>query len=611
MWWDADRIERTVTRAFVCSHLLPEEVSRLDLALGFGDGLTDGTYWEWIDEKAKRIFLVLVDLGVPDQIFGIIDDSWDDQDLPVPLDQVERLALTASRDEKLEKRFYYRQFHYLLRPIEYGEHVIYSNVEVVPIDVLEKRGAAVDKVEIPDQRGQTLCRTRIPLGAERGCLSPEDFLYEINSIRNLQNEHLVSYYASYVHQGYGYVLFTPASDFNLKAMLATVPNSVKNLDKPVRRQLIVEWVHCLVDTLCFIHNRNLSHGNIRPSTILFNDNNHIFFSDFTPLSADMLDMGDEKSFFDKESYNYAAPEQWFKPAAGPTSPIHRKATLSSMSSSPDDTAFSISRAGAEHHSNTRPQAMTNSDDHYLNPQAADIFSLGCIILELLGILLKRQTRAFAAHRGAKHKTAGRGGAVLDSSFHKNLGQVETWMTGLAKDAARKDDPAFRGIVPMLHVVERMLAYNPTERPSARDVQTRMYQIIREDCGIDEPHCVHQYGGWDFGMGSLKLMSPTLSAPPIPPSSSYGFYEDADGMSIMTKSSSSSGGNGAARVRSLQHSRTHSSGGSSSGRAYTHSKDGQPRERDGKGREKAPKVLAFQGGGRSRHKTKPPQALYAS
>jgi serine/threonine protein kinase len=609
MWWDDERIERTVTRPFVCSHLLPEEVARLDLPLGFGDGLTDGTYWEWIDEKAKRIFLILVDLGMPDQIFGIIDDSWDDQDLPIARDQVERLALTASRDEKAEKRFYYRQFHYLLRTIEYGEHMVYSDVEVVPLDVVERIQTAVDRVEIPNQRGLTFCRTRIPLGVERGCLSQEDFLYEINGIRNLQNDHVVSYYASYVHEGYGHVLFTPASDFNLKGMLATMPNSVKNLDKPVRRQLIVEWVHCLVDTLCFIHNRNLSHGNIKPSTILFNDSNLIFFSDFTPLSADMLDTGVDRTF-DKESYDYAAPEQWFKPAAGPTTPVHRKATLSSMSGSPDDATFSISRAGADCHSNSRPQAQVSSPDHYLNPQAADVFSIGCIILELLGILLKRQAKAFATHRGAKHKTAGRGGAVLDSSFHKNLGQVETWMAGLAKDASRKDDPAFRGVVPMLHVVERMLAYNPSERPSARDVQTRMYRIITEDCGVAEPHCVHQYGGWDFGIGSLKLMSPTVTAPPR-----FPLYDEADGMSIMTKSSGgSSGGTGGSAARSLQHSRTHSSAGSSSGRGYTHTsqreRERDPRDPSTKSRDKAPKILAYQGGGRSRHKTKPPRALYA-
>lgn len=552
MWWDTDHIEAAVTRQFVCSHLLPEEIERLDRPLAFGDGLTDGTYWEWIDEKAKRIFLILVDIGVPDQIFGVIDDSWDDEDLPIALDQVERLALTPSKDEKSERKFYYRQFHYLLKPLEKGEHIVYQHAEVVPLDIVDKRPGltqnhAVDKVELPNAPGQVFCRRRIPLGSGHGCLPQEDFIYEINSIKNVQNEHLVSYWGSYEHQGYGFVLFTPASDFTLKSFLANTPSSVKNIDKQKRRQLVMNWIHCLVDTLCFIHNRGLSHGNIKPSTIMFTNANHIFFSDFTQLNPDILASSGSSSF-DKESYDYAAPEQWFRPS-GSSGSISRKATLTSMSTSPDNTTFSISKGGSDSNPQS-PQAMMHAPNPQLNPQAADIFSLGCVILELLSYVMKRQTKSFATHRSAKHKSPGRGGAVLDSSFHRNLGQVESWMTGLAKEAAKKDDQVFRGMAPLLHVVERMLALHPGERPSAYDVQTRMYQVITEAAGITEPHCVHQYGGWDFGLGSLKLGSK------IPAVDS-----NAETMSILTKRSSgrsqlehrrtNSGGSGVARAGGTQ------------------------------------------------------------
>ncbi|KAK0651217.1 kinase-like domain-containing protein [Cercophora newfieldiana] len=514
MWWDPDTIDRAVTRQFVCSHLLPDEIERLDRPLGFGDGLTDGTYWEWIDEKARRIFLILVDLGVPDQIFGVIDDSWDDEDLPVAKDQVDRLALTAERDEKMERRFYQRQFYYLLRPLQKGDHKVYQDNEVVPLDVVEKKTLAagqtnshpVDKVILPNQPDMVMCRRRVPLacGFGQGYMSQEDFLYEVNNIRNVQNDHLVSYWASYVHQGYGYVLFTPATDSSLKSFLTTTPAWMKNLDKRKQRELVMNWIHCLVDTLCFLHNRGLSHGNIRPSTVLFSGEN-IYFSDFTIFNPEAL-TGAEKNSFDKEAYDYAAPEQWFRPNSGPPSPIHRRATLSMLA-----------------------MAMMHAPTPHLNPQAADVFSLGCVILELLSFLLKKQGRPFAAYRAAKHKTPGRGGAVLDSSFHKNLGQVESWMTQLAKDASKKDDQVFRGVSPMLHVVERMLSLHPSERPAAHDVQARLYKILTDACGISEPHCVHQYGGWDFGIGSLKLDSPTLVR-----------NNSNDTMSIATKRSSGSG-----------------------------------------------------------------------
>lgn len=502
MWWDDDTIERTVTRMFVCSHLIPEEIERLDRTLGFGDGLTDGTYWEWIEQKAKRIFLILVELKVPDQIFGVIDDSWDDEDLPIARDQVERLALTPTRDSRLEQEFYEKQFYYLLRPLRKGEHVIYQDSEVVPLEVVEKKHVPgqtpfFDKVMLPGYPGTVFCRVKMPIGG--GYSSPEDFLFDVNGIRNVQNDHLASYWASYVQQGYGYALFTNAADYTLKGLLTTAPACFKNMEKKARRRQVMEWIHCLIDTVCFLHNRGLSHGNIKPSTVLFTSENHIFLSDLLGYT------GLDRNSFDKESYDYAAPEQWFKPSSPSSTSFHRRGTVTSTTASPESPNYITSRSTPD--SSQHPMAMMHAPTPHLSPQAADIFSLGCIILDLLSFLVKKHGRPFATHRAAKHKTPSRGGAVPDSSFHRNLSQVESWMTLLVKEAQKKekDDDIFKGIAPMLHIVEHMLSSHPTDRPDAQDLQTRMYKILTDHCGILEPHCVHQYdNGWDFGMASLKL-----------------------------------------------------------------------------------------------------------
>ncbi|KAL8397599.1 hypothetical protein RB594_004349 [Gaeumannomyces avenae] len=531
MWWDASRIQTTVTRQFVCSHLGPEDADRLDRPVGFGGGLTDGTYWEWIDGKAKRIFLVLLDLGSPEHIFSVIDDSWDDSDLPIALDQVRRLGLAGpARDER---RFYSRQFHYLVRPLRRGEHVVYSESEVVPIDVVDGGSggsggqAAADRVALPGFPDHVFCRRRIPIGSGPGCLAHEDFQAEADRVRGLCSGHLVSYFASYVHRGWGYVLLTPASDATLKAVLAgTTPPSLKALDKTARRELVMNWIHCLVDTLCYIHSRGLSHGSVRPSRVLLGSGNHISFSDLTRFDPELLASGasgdQARGGFDKEAYDYAAPEQWFRPSSslGVGGAAVRRGTLTSTTSSGSGSgsgsssgvadafnapeSFSISRSwpqGSSSSSSPTQQAPTP----HLDPQAADVFSLGCVILELLGFLLKRPSRAFAAHRAAKHKLAGRGGAVLDSSFHRNLGQVETWMMALGREAARgRDSHVLRGVAPLLRVVERMLAPHPADRPPVRDVQARTYCVLTEACGIREPHCVHApYRAYSIG-GGLKM-----------------------------------------------------------------------------------------------------------
>lgn len=568
MWWDEDTIQRTVTRQFVCRHLLPDEIERLNRPPGFGDGLTDGTYWEWIDEKAKRLFLILVDLGVPDQIFGVIDDSWDDSDLPIALDQVDRLELTQYSDFKFDRKFYSRQFHYLLKPILQGDHVLYDDMDVVPLDVVDaKKGLTqrsnVDKVVLANQPSMVLCRRCIPLGSGSGCISYDDFLYQVNAIMRVQNEHLASYWASYVHLGYGYILFTPASDFSLKSLLATTPIGAKIQDKPTRSYLVLNWIHCLVDTLCYIHSRGLSHGSLRPSTILFTNANHIFISDMTHGGSERSLSRSEKSSFDKESYDYIAPEQRSRTNKSATSPIQRKSSLVSPSSPPANMTFSISRRGTAHLERPAPVVPQEPSPH-LTDQAADIFSLGCIILELLSFLMKKQSKAFASHRAAKHKTPGRGGAVPDSSFHKNIGQVESWMAQLAKEASKKakkqkhkddDDGGYLagGLESMLHVVERMLSLHPSERPTADEVQVRMYDILSGECGIAEPHCVHRYGGWDFGFDALSLSSPVEEE-----------EEEADGDEVAETMSVATGRS--AGTHSLNYHRTSSRSSSSVGKA---------------------------------------------
>ncbi|KAI0137246.1 kinase domain-containing protein [Xylariales sp. AK1849] len=504
MWWGTAQIETTVTRQFVSSHLPLEEVNRLDQAPGFGDGLTDGTYWEWIEGKAKRIFLVLVELDIPGQIFGVVDNSWDDEDLPIAADQVERL--TATRDGKFNKRFYDRQFHYILRYLEKDGHEAFDDDEVVPLEIVERRPVAglnhnhaVDKVVLPNRPGEVFSRRRIPVGLDHGAVSNDDFLYEISSTRTIQHNHIVSYFASYTHLGYGFVLFGPASDYNLKSVLTgtTAPAPLKALDKQDRRLHTMNWVHCLADALCYLHSRGRSHGNIKPSTILFDSGNRVLFTDLSRLSAENLANSSDRAAFNKESYDYAAPEQWYRPMTGPS--LYRKTAVTSPTSSTfGNYTFSISRA-------ENPASTLHTPTPKLDPQPADIFSFGCVILELLSLQMKRQARTFASHRAAKHKSAGRGGAVLDSSFHKNIGQVESWMAALAKDAIKKDDePIFRGIAPMLQIVARMLSASPQDRPTAREVEQQMYKVLTEHCLISEPHCVHQYVALEFGLSNLQL-----------------------------------------------------------------------------------------------------------
>lgn len=546
MWWDEDRIEATVNRPFVLSKLRPDEQVRLDEPLGFGDGLTDDTYMEWIETKAKRIFLILVDLGVPDQIFGVIDDSWDDDDLPVPLDQVERLQLTYDRDEKLEKKFFHRQFIYLLRNIQRGEHVYYNDEEVVPLELADKRpvGVAVagfaqgnvDKVHLPGRPDDVFIRRRIPLGVTPGRLPQEEFLSGIEAMKAIEHDHLMSLWASYSHQGCGYLLLTPVNDSSLKSFLTITPQSVKILAKQDRRILLLNWMHCLADAVSFLHGQGVAHKSIRPANVMLDGDNHIFLGDSGIFPTAHLN--GEKQGFNKEEYDYSAPEQAPRgpptpvvslpvsrpniarrstaPSTGTSWAVSSHSTHTSYSTFPDASSIYTNSTGS---SGSPPKSGPFGSKH--DPQKADIFSLGAMFLEILTFFFKRTSRNFASHRAAKNKTPGRGGGLPDSSFHKNLGQVESWIAILRKDSGKKEDKVFRGVTRILELTERMMKADPGERPLASEVEDILYNILNKQCELGQTsektsriHCETrnvESNEWNFGFDQLRLASQRAAA----------------------------------------------------------------------------------------------------
>lgn len=522
----------TMTRQFICHHLLPDRMGRLDVPLAFGDGLTDCTYLEWIRDRARRLFLILTDLGVPDQIFRVIDEGWEDDDLPIPLDQVGRLRLTPGRDVKLERDFHARQFFYLIRTLGRGQHLDYEDHELVPLDVVERRpaaGSSQDTVQLPNlPLGEVLCRRRVPLGAGAGRMSEEEFMWEINSIRDIQHPHMACYWGSYTHQGSGYVLLSPVGEYKLSAYLSNnAPPSVKNLDGPLRRRMVLDWIHCMVSTLCFAHDRGIAVGIIKPSAIAFTRDNQVVFAGPSRLTSD--DGPASNHGFDRESYNYAAPERWARqgaPSAGSSRGRGPWSIPGADSNSDDMHNFYISRGlpvpttpldASRPRPRPRPSASASASD----PQAADVFALGCVLLELLGHgLLKRSASSFAAARAARHKSPGRGGAVLDASFHRNLGQVEAWMAGLARDASRGGNKkmkksaggegekarALACVDPLLRAIESMLAASPADRPSAAQVRWWWCSACRgaAEAGggagrvVAVPHCAWR---WEEQLGA--------------------------------------------------------------------------------------------------------------
>ncbi|KAF7588476.1 hypothetical protein BBP40_005670 [Aspergillus hancockii] len=618
LWWPEDRIKATLCSEYVFGNLPSNTLHRLVEPLPWGEGLTSETYLDWILSKAGRLFLILVDIDIPERIFALVDESFDDSDLPIAAHSVDRLHLSPEvEDSALENKFFLAQWRFIVRGIGEGEHIKYTENEGVPVEVLRTGTAlmreGVEKVVLASAVCRVYLRTQVTIGGAPHFFEEDEVLEEIRSLRRLSHDHVYSIYGSYYVDRTICILFTGVYERTLMSFLADVPQHFKRLPKAQRREILLNWPHCLVNGLSWLHAHNQVHGAIRPSNILVDANYRIFLGHFEALDTLLPPVKVD----DVESYQYGAPERWVRsavvqekgpdrvalPSGGrtvrkqstpptklnlslfkgygradyesispraesimsqstairvgfPGSRFSFTASSSSSGSSNGSTRKrvissvkrpilytpSITSSNSSRSSSNRASTVTNTaglpgtsshaavfhtwESHQTDPEASDVFSLGAVTLDIFTHLCKRKISAFSHHRGAKNRTAGRGGGVADCSFHldRNLTQVTSWITLLDHDAKKQKDPIFQAVRPMLAIVRDMLNKEPADRPSAYQIEHHFSVAIRQMSGIANLHCasnlqVHTKKSQSKMHEAVHATSPRLMVPSVSRSAS--------------------------------------------------------------------------------------------
>ncbi|OOQ90906.1 protein kinase domain-containing protein [Penicillium brasilianum] len=333
VWWPEDRIKATLDTKYVLSRLRPENVPRLFDLPRWGEGLTSETYMEWILLKAGRLFLILDTIGIPDRIFALVDESCDDDDLPIAEQNVDRLRLSpVGKDLALDTKFFHAQWRYLVRGIQEGEHVTYTQNEGVPVEVIrtttgsgvQGRDDTADKVVLAGAVCRAYLRTQIQVGGAPHFFSAAEVLEEIRGLRKLAHQHVISIYASYFVDDTVCALFTGAeTDRTLHSFLTDEPPAFKRQSKEFRRQTLITWPHCLASAVAWLHARGHAHAAIRPSNILIDPNYHIYLGQFQALDSLLA----PPRVNDLEAYQYSAPERWVRTAAPTIQPTVPSKTI--------------------------------------------------------------------------------------------------------------------------------------------------------------------------------------------------------------------------------------------------------------------------------------------
>ena len=614
-WWTDDRVQATVTPEYILKQFRLEEQDLLRRSVSFGGGVTGHTYLDCILERATRLFLILTQVGVPGLIFSVVDEPYDDHDLPIAAEALKNLRLSSGLDPSIDRRLYEAQFQYLARDLQQGHHVRFLDEEASPVKLVGSAGGisrsgkdGIEKVHIGSGVAKVYGRKRIVREEAPTYSSQADILAEIASARKLAHHHVLSVYGSYSHGNNVFVLLTPAVEYTLNSFVDSPPKHFENLPKVQRREILINWPHCLANGLAWLHANRMHHGALRPSNIVIDNAYRIYLG---PIEALPITHGNVK-ISDIESYQYAAPERWRRAAtmqtkapamltlhsggrtarkqntsrhsgsssvndvtdrrpsvtlpispvlpintSKPTStaypfiptskanvprsqgrtkdrPEYAASFLSSNSSGtrPDGSnSLRVPNIHADHQSGHRratsisaelsavslhsaeagqagksapPNSVTVAPSEIrsalvqtwqsaqFDPYAADIFSLGTIIVEIVSFLCKRSSGAFSRHRSAKNRTAGRGGGVADASFHANLGQVFAWMMLLQQDgkkkASKEEGKAFGAVDPIIEIARECLARSADDRPDAGLVEKALGDCIQQSTGSGTAHC---------------------------------------------------------------------------------------------------------------------------
>ncbi|KAJ8111423.1 hypothetical protein OPT61_g5976 [Boeremia exigua] len=264
-----------------------------------------------------------------------------------------------------------------------GQHVVFNIYEKphIPLQHLRELGygasGVVDQVRC---RRINLARKKIRCTKE---LTREEAAAEVAHLQRLQHRHIVRLVGTYMVQKDLYILMYPAAALNLARFLDVALNA-KIGPQPIASENQTDWVAlflgvlaCLTKVVAFLHDHNVKHMDIKPANILINH-----YGTQSAAKVYIADFGISRSYRSlEESYTrsgipftptYAAPEVAKQETKGPP---------------------------------------------------ADIFSLGCVFLEVLATMLStRLDDQQTALQETRDTTDG------DPSYENNKPAVLAWYT---------------------------------------------------------------------------------------------------------------------------------------------------------------------------------------
>ncbi|KAI9768912.1 MAG: hypothetical protein M1835_006781 [Candelina submexicana] len=306
-----------------------------------------------------------------------------------------------------------------------GQHVMYPSTSIPPLDSIATLGCSltpsVDKVRC---RRIHLARKTMSCSAK---VRMDSVMTEVALLQRLRHNHIIQLVGSYLRGRSFSILLYPAVEYNLAQYM-------EGYWTDTHRRSLERFFRCLVHALNYIHQAGIKHMDIKPKNILVKSGRGGVPGDPSEIDPRVYigDFGISREF----------PPQDTSQTDGPTarSPVYCAPEVKNYNISGDSRG-----------------------------RAADVFSMGCVFLEMVTILLNKSLDVFIEHRSD--------GSNEDGSFCGNLNLVASWML-ILREASRTAG-GWSDWVPntsdriqpkvLLDIIERMLQKDPGVRPKAAEL----------------------------------------------------------------------------------------------------------------------------------------------
>lgn len=379
--------------------------------------------WALANVKTALLFLMCDDIAA----WRRASFYWlEDKKLPFQEADLEGIATDP-------KKMVENQWRVMTRELpQHGQHTDFQPREVVPLDqvgTIPKLGPGkkvVDKVRWKgDDKGRVFIRKSFTFERHAEKLG---LLSQIQKLKSLDHPNVAKIVCSYA-QGATIGFVTAQAQLTLEEYL-------QHPLAATRPGLLLTWINDLTQALAYLHSMDLLHQSIRPNKIVL-DGPKILFTAFG-ISTDNASVS---------------------PRGSP-----RSYSGTSLNTPANNTIRPLSDAAYVYAS---PEVVARQGQGHRYRTSADIFSLGCVFLEMLTVAKGHTVTNLRGYRAEFSH---------DNSFHANLDRVASWRKLLSQlSSGHRDVRVNPGLANTNHSLKGVAGIGTVE--SRKEDEAAEYQAL--------------------------------------------------------------------------------------------------------------------------------------